>query len=113
MFWMKKSRDHNIFLPPAWFKLKSFEGKRSYVLYTSLSTKFLSFIILGYFCRLSFVYKWPFKLSRESEKCLLYSPAFPSEGGPGALQKMGRKRVGMEQHFTRNFILGRVNLLRT
>ena len=33
----------------------------------------------------SVFFKWPFlfKVSRKSEKCLAYSPAFPSAGGPG------------------------------
>jgi len=38
-------------------------------------------------------FKWPFlfKGSRKSEKCLVYSPAFPSEGGPGCSPRCSEK----------------------
>ena len=45
---------------------------------------FFLLILLIFVVVLVLLFKWPFsKLSRRSEKCLVYSPAFPSEGGPG------------------------------
>ena len=38
------------------------------------------------------LFKWPFsKVSRRSEKCLVYSPGFPSEGGPGCGPRCGER----------------------
>ena len=46
--------------------------------------KFFVLILLIISVILFLLFKWPFsKVSRRSEKCLVYSPAFPSEGGPG------------------------------
>ena len=45
---------------------------------------FFVLILLSFFVVLFLLSKWPFsKVSRRSEKCLVYSPGFPSEGGPG------------------------------
>lgn len=46
---------------------------------------FFLLILLIIFVVLFLLFKWPSvpKVSRKSEKCLVYSPAFPSEGGPG------------------------------
>ena len=45
---------------------------------------FLLLILLIFFVVLFLLFKRPFSnVFRRSEKCLVYSPAFPSEGGPG------------------------------
>ena len=45
---------------------------------------FLILILLIFVVVLFLLSKWPFsKVSRRSEKCQVYSPGFPSEGGPG------------------------------
>ena len=74
---MKKSRDHNTYNSKVL-------RKKEVMFYTRRSQQnFFLLLILVIFFVLALIYKWPFKLSREYEKCLLYSPAFPSEGGPG------------------------------
>ena len=52
--------------------------------------------LLVVFSLLFIAFKWPFfKISRKSEKCLVYSPAYPSAGGPGCsprcTEKEGKK----------------------
>ena len=54
---------------------------------------FLLSLLIIFFVLFVF-FKWPvvFKVSRKSEKCVVYSPAFPSEGGPGcSLRCVSRK----------------------
>ena len=49
---------------------------------------FLLLILLIFFVVLFLLFKRPFSnVFRRSEKCLVYSPAFPSEGGPGCSQR--------------------------
>ena len=53
--------------------------------------------LLVIFLVLFVLFKWPFlfRVSRKSEKCLVYSPAYPSAGGPGCsprcMQKEGKE----------------------
>ena len=83
MFWM---RNHviTIFLTSSVVATQKVLREQEVMFYTRRSQQnFFLLLFLVIFVVLVLIYKWPFKLSRESEKCLLYSPAFPSEGGPG------------------------------
>ena len=52
--------------------------------YRRLKPNFIILSLLVIFVAVILLFKWPlFNGSRKSEKCVVYSPAFPSEGGPG------------------------------
>ena len=58
-------------------------------------SNFFLFLLLVIFVEAIWLFKWSlFKESLKSEKCVVYSPAFPSEGGPGCSPRcVSRKGV--------------------
>ena len=66
------------------------------MLFRHCSQQNLLFLLVVFFV-LFIAFKWPFlfKISRKSEKCLVFSPAYPSAGGPGCsprcIEKDGKK----------------------